>query len=48
MKTLLIQINWSYLLNDLIKGYGVLENEILKNAGADQHIGWAFGLGLDR
>lgn len=31
-----------------VLGCGVLEHEILKNAGADQHIGWAFGLGLER
>ena len=31
-----------------MKGCGVLENEILKNAGADQHNGQAFGLGLER
>lgn len=31
-----------------VLGCGVLEREILKNAGADKHIGWAFGLGLER
>lgn len=31
-----------------VLGCGILEQEILKNAGADQHIGWAFGLGLER
>lgn len=35
--------NWLEVL-----GCGILEQQILNNAGADSKIGWAFGLGLDR
>jgi phenylalanyl-tRNA synthetase alpha chain len=31
-----------------VLGCGILEQDILKNAGADNHIAWAFGLGLER
>lgn len=31
-----------------VLGCGIIEHEILKAAGADNHIGWAFGLGLER
>jgi len=31
-----------------VLGCGILEQQILRNAGADSKIGWAFGLGLDR
>ncbi|CAF0836153.1 unnamed protein product [Brachionus calyciflorus] len=35
--------NWYEVL-----GCGILEQEILTNAGAENHIAWAFGLGLER
>ncbi|CAN7992820.1 unnamed protein product [Ixodes hexagonus] len=37
------QGDWLELL-----GCGIMEQEILYNAGAEQKVGWAFGLGLER
>lgn len=31
-----------------VLGCGIIRDEILKNAGAIDRIGWAFGLGLER
>ncbi|CEM00844.1 unnamed protein product [Vitrella brassicaformis CCMP3155] len=31
-----------------VLGCGVIKQEILKNCGRQEHIGWAFGLGLER
>lgn len=31
-----------------VLGCGIVRDEILKNAGATDRIGWAFGMGLER
>uniref|UniRef100_T1JLJ6 phenylalanine--tRNA ligase n=1 Tax=Strigamia maritima TaxID=126957 RepID=T1JLJ6_STRMM len=39
-----------YLNNEWVEmlGCGIIEQQILRNAGVDNKIGWAFGVGLDR
>ncbi|XP_028406831.1 phenylalanine--tRNA ligase, mitochondrial-like isoform X2 [Dendronephthya gigantea] len=38
-----VENDWMELL-----GCGILQHDILKNAGAENKIGWAFGIGLER